>query len=105
MSLRHQRRLERQFAALTSRSPRLRRIVISIQGRPGVLVRLPLGLTLIAGGLLAILPIFGLWMIPLGLLLLAIDLPLLRPFVSAAIIRLRRKWALWQRNFRNRGRH
>lgn len=73
----------------------------AIQGRPGVLLRLPLGVLLIAGGILAILPIFGLWMIPVGLLLLAIDLPLLRPVVSATIIRLRRKWTLLQRKRRN----
>jgi hypothetical protein len=34
-------------------------------------------LLLIVGGCLAILPIFGLWMIPLGLVLLADDIPLL----------------------------
>lgn len=102
MSAQHKRRLERQIAALTSRSPRLRGLAARIQGRPGVLVRLPLGLVLIAGGFLAILPVFGLWMIPLGLLLLAIDLPMLRPSVSAAIIRLRRKWSTWRRKFRNR---
>lgn len=102
MSAQHKRRLERQIAALTSRSPRLRRLAARIQGRPGVLVRLPLGLVLIAGGFLAILPVFGLWMIPLGLLLLAIDLPMLRPSVSAAIIRLRRKWSTWSRKSRNR---
>lgn len=102
MSAQHKRRLDRQIAALTSRSPRLRRLAARFQGRPGVLVRLPLGLVLIAGGFLAILPVFGLWMIPLGLLLLAIDLPILRPPVSAAIIRLRRKWATWRRKFRNR---
>lgn len=55
-----------------------------------------LGLLLIAGGFLAILPVFGLWMIPLGLVILAIGLPVLRPFVSNIIIRLRRKWAVGQ---------
>jgi len=39
--------------------------------------RIPAGLLLIVGGCLAILPIFGLWMIPLGLILLADDIPLL----------------------------
>ncbi len=97
---RHRRRLERQIAALTGRSPRLRRAVRAIEGRPGVLVRLPLGVVLIAGGFLAILPVFGLWMVPLGLLLLAIDVPLLRPAVSGAVIRLRRGWALWRRGRR-----
>lgn len=64
-------------------------------------MRIPLGLLLIAGGFLAILPVFGLWMIPLGLLLLAMDLPVLRPFVSGLIIRLRRRWALWLRRRRS----
>jgi len=104
MSERHRRRLERQFAALTGRSPRLRRAVQAIQGRPGVVLRLPLGLALVAGGFLAILPVFGLWMVPLGLLLLAMDVPLLRPAVSAALIRLRRRWALWRRGGRSGGR-
>jgi hypothetical protein len=105
VSARHKRRLDRQVTALTRRSTKLRGLANAIQGREAVLLRLPLGLLLIVGGFLAILPVFGLWMIPLGLLLLAIDLPLLRPVVSAFIIRLRRKWALIQRKFRNNGRN
>jgi hypothetical protein len=35
-------------------------------------------LLLILGGLLSFLPILGIWMLPLGLLLLAEDLPVLR---------------------------
>ncbi|NEX46548.1 tryptophan synthase subunit beta [Pseudotabrizicola algicola] len=96
MSGRHTRRFDRQLAALTRRFPQLGRFAAILQGRPWVLVRLPLGLLLIGGGFLAILPVFGLWMIPLGLVILAIDLPVLRPFVSNIIIRLRRKWAVWQ---------
>jgi hypothetical protein len=41
-------------------------------------LRVPLGLLLAAGGLLAILPFFGLWMLPLGLLVLSEDVPGLR---------------------------
>lgn len=60
--------------------------------RPGwALLRVPVGTLFILGGLLAILPIFGLWMIPVGLLLLAVDVPMLRRPVSGAIIRLRRR--------------
>ena len=36
-------------------------------------VRIPAGLLLMAASLLSILPIFGLWMLPLGLVLLAED--------------------------------
>ena len=38
-------------------------------------VRVPLGLLFILGSFLFILPIFGLWMLPVGLLLLAEDVP------------------------------
>jgi len=41
-------------------------------------VRLPLGGVFILGSCLFILPIFGLWMLPVGLLLLAEDFPALR---------------------------
>jgi hypothetical protein len=37
-----------------------------------------LGVLLIVGGLLAVLPVFGLWMLPLGLLILSEDVPALR---------------------------
>ena len=40
--------------------------------------RLPLGLLLCIGGVLAVLPVFGLWMLPLGLIVLSEDIPWLR---------------------------
>jgi hypothetical protein len=39
-------------------------------------VRLPVGLLLVLGGIFSILPLLGLWMLPLGLILLAEDLPI-----------------------------
>ena len=42
----------------------------------------PAGLLLILGGVLSFLPIRGIWMLPLGLLLLAEDLPVLRSWRS-----------------------
>jgi len=44
----------------------------------GVWVRVPLALALMAGGVVGFLPILGFWMVPLGLALLAIDVPFLR---------------------------
>jgi hypothetical protein len=41
-------------------------------------LRIPAGLLLIVGGFLAILPVFGLWMLPLGLVLLSEDIEPLR---------------------------
>lgn len=100
---RQRRRLDRQFRALERRFPVLRRSIAVIETRPGVLLRVPLAILLMAGGLLGFLPILGFWMIPLALLILAIDLPLLRPGVTTAMIRGRRRWTLWRRARRGGG--
>ena len=43
------------------------------------LVRIPVALLLIVGGVFSFLPVLGLWMLPLGLALIAVDVPALRP--------------------------
>ncbi len=40
-------------------------------------LRVPLGVLLVLGGLLSILPVLGIWMLPLGLVLLALHVALL----------------------------
>lgn len=90
----HENRLRRQFDALAKTSPASRSLVHAlVHGRMRA-IRLPLAIFLILGSFLAILPVFGLWMLPAGLMLLALDVPLLRPRVSAATIRIRRWWAV-----------
>ena len=50
------------------------------------LVRIPAGIGLIAGGIFSFLPLLGAWMLPLGLLLLAADRPILqRPMARFAL--------------------
>ncbi|PIK68840.1 hypothetical protein CS379_32965 [Methylobacterium frigidaeris] len=56
-------------------------------------VRIPAALLLILGGFLAILPIFGLWMLPLGLALLSEDLPGMKPALERSARWLAAKWA------------
>jgi hypothetical protein len=56
-------------------------------------VRIPPALLLIVGGVFSFLPILGLWMLPLGLLLLAQDIPPLRRPIGRAIIWADDKWA------------
>lgn len=46
--------------------------------RQSPFLRFPLGIGLCLGGLLAILPVFGLWMLPLGLMVLSEDIPWLK---------------------------
>lgn len=41
-------------------------------------VRIPAGVLLVCGSVLSLLPFFGIWMLPLGLVLLAEDVPRLR---------------------------
>ena len=50
---------------------------------------------LILGGFLGILPIFGLWMFPLGLVLLAEDLPIVNRGVIRALDWQERSWPHW----------
>ena len=57
--------------------------------------RLPAGILLIIGGCLAILPVFGLWMFPLGLMLLADDIPPLRRFRDRVLDWLERRRPNW----------
>jgi hypothetical protein len=73
---RHQEhRLERLLVQLPDRF----RTTIRWLRRPSLRwVRMLAGVLLIAGSFLSILPIFGLWMLPLGLMLLADDIAPLR---------------------------
>ena len=58
-------------------------------------IRIGLGILLIALGLLGFLPVLGFWMIPLGLLVLSIDIPIVR--------RWRRQLAVWWHRDRKNG--
>ena len=49
------------------------------------------GILCIIGGFLGFLPILGYWMVPVGLLLIAIDIPAMRPVVTRWIIAWRRR--------------
>ncbi|MGN6789429.1 MAG: hypothetical protein ACTHJP_07860 [Rhodanobacteraceae bacterium] len=63
-------------------------------------LRIPVGLLLVAGGLLGFLPILGFWMLLPGLLLLSLDLPFLRLPMHVLIVRTR----YWLRRARRRHR-
>ena len=68
-------RLER----LINRLPNRARSTVRFLRVPGSRwLRIPIGILLTFGGVLGFLPILGFWMLPIGLALLADDLPLLR---------------------------
>lgn len=58
--------------------------------------RITLGVALTLGGFVGFLPILGFWMVPLGLMVLSIDLP--------AVRRLRRRSVVWWGRRRQRAR-
>jgi hypothetical protein len=53
--------------------------------------RIGLGLGLIAGGLLGFLPVLGFWMLPLGMLVLSQDLPVVRRWRRSFVVRMERR--------------
>ena len=58
-------------------------------------VRLPAGALLIVGGVLSFLPVLGIWMLPLGLALLAEDVPALRSSRSRVLDWIERRKPHW----------
>jgi hypothetical protein len=91
-------RLNRQFDELERRFPGRPARLVSWLRRPGSrLVRIPLGVLLIFGGVFSFLPVLGIWMLPLGLLLLALDVPFLQGPVAGSIVWGRRKWSNWRK--------
>ena len=65
-------------------------------------LRVPLGVLLVLGGLLGFLPVLGFWMVPLGLLLLALDVALLRRPTARVLVGGERLWGRLRRTWRTR---
>ncbi|MCP4317498.1 MAG: hypothetical protein GY789_16160 [Hyphomicrobiales bacterium] len=55
------------------------------------LIRMGLGGLLVIGGILGFLPVLGFWMIPLGLLILSHDLPIVRRWRRKLVVRFGHK--------------
>jgi hypothetical protein len=82
-----------RLVGLIARLPRRLRAAVHWLRRPSSRwARIPAGLLLIVGGLLSILPILGLWMLPLGLALLADDAPPLRRARGRVLDWVERRW-------------
>lgn len=103
MATKSRARLERQFDRLQRRVPNFAARMLDRIRRPQARwIRIPLGLLLLLGGVFSFLPVLGIWMLPLGLLLLALDLVFLQGPVNTAIVRGTRKWSTWSRNRRDK---
>ena len=71
---------------------RVARLIHKVRSPGGAAFRIPLGIVLIAGGLVGFLPILGFWMVPLGLAILARDVPFLRPPLARVLAWINRRW-------------
>lgn len=96
-------RLHRQIAVLRGRNAMLDRFLDWVEDDGTRIYRVPLAVLLILGGLLSFLPVLGLWMLPLGILLLALDLPILRGPVTSLTIRIRRRMGRWLHRRKRQG--
>lgn len=66
-------------------------------------VRIPLGVLFILGSFLWFLPVLGIELLPIGLLLIAQDIPFLRKPVARAMLWLERRWERFRSRHRPRG--
>ncbi|MES2749872.1 MAG: hypothetical protein V4661_00725 [Pseudomonadota bacterium] len=93
MSAEARAELDRHFEWIADRLPdKGARFMRWLRQPSSRLVRIPLSALLILGGIFSFLPILGLWMLPLGLLLIAQDIPFLQKPLARALGWIERKW-------------
>lgn len=87
---------ERRLELLVRRLPQRLQTVVRWLRRPVARrVRIPAGLLLIMASVFSVLPILGLWMLPLGLVLLAEDVPPVRRATDRVLAWIERRRPHW----------
>jgi len=102
--------LDRDEARLNRWFQRMERLLPAFAGRflawlrkpSSRWVRIPVGVILSVAALFSFLPVLGLWMLPLGLLLLAQDIPALRRWTVRALAWSERRWIISRRRLGRR---
>ena len=85
--------LDRELLLFEQKLPRFFSPVVDWVRRPtSRLIRLPVASFLILFGAFGFLPVVGFWMIPLGLLLIARDVPALEPPLARLLGWVNRNW-------------
>lgn len=88
-----QKKLDQAFNTLEQEIPKkVARRIHWLRSDRAKWVRIPMGFVLIVAGCFGYLPIIGIELIPLGLLLIAQDVPFLRKPVAELMLWLERKW-------------
>jgi hypothetical protein len=85
----HRRRLESLIERLPAKAAAVALWLLRPESR---WARLPAGALLVLGGCLGFFPVLGFWMLPLGVVLIAEDVPVFRRFVARALERAERRW-------------
>ncbi|MFY8030230.1 MAG: hypothetical protein ACOVO5_00190 [Devosia sp.] len=98
------RRLNRQFDRISRNIPISRGFLQWVRRPQSRILRIPLGILLVLGGIFSFLPVLGIWMLPLGLLLLALDMPFLQGPMNNIILRGQRWFAKRRRQRQERRR-
>lgn len=68
------------------------RLIIWVRRPSRLLIRLAVSLLLVIGGLFSFLPVLGLWMMPLGLVIVSQDFPFLQRPLLRSFRWIDRKW-------------
>jgi hypothetical protein len=97
-----QEELDRAFEGLERETPDgITRMIRWLRSPQSRYVRIPLAILLIAQSFFFFLPLAGIEFLPLGLLLIAQDVPFLKRPVGRAMLWLEKKWV----EFRSRRKH
>jgi hypothetical protein len=94
--------LNRYFEIINRRVPtRISQFIRWLRKPSSFAARLAVAVLLIVGGIFSFLPVLGFWMLPLGLLLIAQDIPFLQKPLVKALAWVEAKWKLlrlkWQK--------
>jgi hypothetical protein len=95
--------LNRYFEMIDRRVPmRVSQFIRWLRKPSSFAARLLIALLLIVGGFLSFLPVLGLWMLPLGLLFIAQDIPILQKPLVSALAWVEANWERLKVKWRNR---
>jgi hypothetical protein len=84
--------LDEEFDRLQQRLPDgVARVVKKVRSPAAAPYRIPMGIALMAGGVVGFLPVLGFWMVPLGLVVLAQDVPVMRPPLARLLAKINGK--------------
>ena len=95
----HKAEIDRHFAWFQAQlSPRMANFVGWLRKPSSIFVRIPLAVLLVLGGIFSFLPVLGIWMLPLGLVLIAQDVPFLQKPMAQMLGWIEGKWIARQKS-------